>query len=71
MAKSDYQRENEVRAARAAGRPVYYVAVTGWRWGVYIAPSFADRREAEAEAARCNATGGGCFSVEIERCYVA
>lgn len=63
--KSAYQVEQEVRAARAEGRPVWFVQAHGWRWGVYIAPVFACRKDAEAEAERCNARGDARhFSVE-------
>jgi hypothetical protein len=64
--KSSYQIEQEVRAARAEGRPVYYVAAEGWRWGVYIEPVFACREDADAEAERSSARGGArCFRVEV------
>jgi hypothetical protein len=62
--KSSYQIAQEVKAARAKGLPIWYVEAEIWKWGVYIAPCFAEQEDAEAEAARCNARGDGYFVVK-------
>lgn len=64
--KSSYQIAQEVRAARDAKRPIFYVQAHGWRWGVYIAPCFATREDAEEARERSEAAGGArSWTVEV------